>query len=67
MDCLSTDTAKAQEHAAIKVMSPAFKLMRVDKVQVLLFVQEGTFASTSDLTVSGRDFKSSWMKYRAPI
>ena len=33
------------------VISPAFRLIRVDKVQVLLLEHSGTFASMSSLTV----------------
>lgn len=59
-------TAMAQHHAAAAA-SAALRLINVDKVQVLLLHTEGTFASSCCSTVSGRDFMSSRMKYRAPI
>ena len=36
--------------------SSAFRLINVDKVQVLLLVSAGSFASASNLSFSGKDF-----------
>ena len=59
-------TAKVQHHAAAAA-SAALKLINVDKVQVLLLLTEGTFASSRCFDVSGKDFVSSRIKYRAPM
>ena len=36
--------------------SPALRLRSVEKVQVVLLVHEGTFASMSNLAIAGKDF-----------
>ena len=45
----------------------AFRLRNVDKVQVLLLVHSGTFAGMPNLTVSGKVFSISLIKYLAPM
>ena len=45
----------------------AFRLIKVDKVQVVLLAHSGTFASVSNLTVSGKDLRISLTKYLAPM
>lgn len=40
-------------------------LINVDKVQVLLLAHGGTFASMANLSVAGKDFKISRIKYHA--
>ena len=59
-------TAYTQSYDSYAVNS-ACKLSNVDKVQVLLLEQEGTFASMSNLTVSGKDFMISRTKNLAPM
>lgn len=65
-DCLSDVRHKPQLPAAYAA-STAARLIRSDKVQVLLFRHRGTFAPMSCCTVTGTDFKISRMKYREPI
>lgn len=65
-DCLSEIQLQPQYPAAYAA-STAARLIRSDKVQVLLFRHRGTFAPMSCCTVTGTDFKISRMKYRAPI
>ena len=65
-DSLSTigpDSASDNCYAA----RTAYRLVSVDKVQVLLLAHEGTFASTANLSVAGKDFKSVRIKYLAPM
>jgi hypothetical protein len=45
----------------------AFRLSKVDKVQVLLLEHSGTFAEMSNPVVTGRVFNISLIKYLAPI
>ena len=66
-DFISTDTAKTQNSYDTKDISSAFRLINVDHVQVLLLLHGGTFASMSNLSFSGKDFKISRIKYRAPM
>ena len=65
-DCLSEIQLQPQYLAAYAA-STAARLIRSDKVQVLLFRHRGTFAPMSCCTVTGTDFKISRMKYREPI
>ena len=65
-DCLSEIQLQPQYPAAYAA-STAARLIRSDKVQVLLFRHRGTFAPMSCCTVTGTDFKISRMKYRDPI
>ena len=65
-DCLS-EIQRCPQYPAAYAASTAARLIRSDKVQVLLFRHRGTFAPMSCCTVTGTDFKSSRMKYREPI
>ena len=47
--------------------SSALRLINVAKVQVVLLEHEGTFASISNLDVTGKDFSISRIKYLAPM
>ena len=66
-DSISTDTAKTQNSYATKDTSSAFRLINVDHVQVLLLAAWGTSASSANLSLAGKDFKISRIKYRAPM
>ena len=66
-DCLSTIRHWTQKSCRHYAASSAFRLSDVDKVQVVLLVHWGTFASMPNPTFAGKDFKISRMKYRAPI
>ena len=59
-DSLSTDTAKTQYYAMAR--NSALRLINVDKVHWALFATAGTFASSSDLSVAGKDLSSSLAK-----
>ena len=48
-------------------VSSALRLISVAKVQVVLLEHEGTFASMSNLDVTGKDFRISRIKYLAPM
>ena len=65
-DCLS-EIQRCPQYPAAYDASTAARLIRSDKVQVLLFRHRGTFAPMSCCTVTGTDFKISRMKYREPI
>ena len=65
-DCLS-EIQRCPQYPAAYAASTAARLIRSDKVQVLLFRHRGTFAPMSCCTVTGTDFKISRMKYREPI
>ena len=65
-DCLS-EIQRCPQYPAAYAASTAARLIRSDKVQVLLFRHRGTFAPMSCCTVTGTDFKISRMKYRDPI
>ena len=65
-DCLS-EIQRCPQYPAAYTASTAARLIRSDKVQVLLFRHRGTFAPMSCCTVTGTDFKISRMKYREPI
>ena len=65
-DCLSTDTVITQiTYTAL--LSSAWRLIRVDRVQVLLLLHWGTFASMRNLSVAGTDFNISLIKYLPPM
>ena len=65
-DCLS-EIQRCPQYPAAYAASTAARLIRSDKVQVLLFRHRGTFAPMSCCTVTGTDFKISRIKYREPI
>ena len=65
-NCLS-EIQRCPQYPAAYAASTAARLIRSDKVQVLLFRHRGTFAPMSCFTVAGKGFKISRMKYRAPI
>ena len=65
-DNLSTIQPELRSLSAYAASS-AFRLINVDKVQVLLLVSAGSFASASNLSFSGKDFVISLIKYRAPM
>ena len=65
-DNLSTIQPELRSLSAYAASS-AFRLINVDKVQVLLLVSAGSFASAANLSFSGKDFVISLIKYRAPM
>ena len=55
------------QYPAAYAASTACRLISVEKVQVLLLAAGGTFASAANLSLSGKDFNISRIKYRAPM
>ena len=55
------------ETYADKDISSAFKLINVDNVQVLLLAAWETFASSANLSLTGKDFSISRTKYLLPM
>ena len=59
--------SKNSDTYTAKGVSSAFKLIKVENVQVLLLAHWGTFASMPNLSVTEQDFRISLMKYLAPM